>query len=89
MRVFTGENASDDILTQALSADVIDQRGPSDCRRLSGNGSGVRERVNRVVSEAVMGIVTGTGEDFNGLRGVRGESSGEQAHGEEAANAME
>ena len=28
-------------------------------------------------------------EDFNGLRGVRGESSGEQAHGEEAANAME
>ena len=28
-------------------------------------------------------------EDFNGLRGVRGESSGEQAHGEKAANAME
>src|SRR5260221_13987593 len=28
-------------------------------------------------------------EDLNGLRGVRGESSGEQAHGEEAANAMD
>jgi hypothetical protein len=28
-------------------------------------------------------------EDFNGLRGVRGESSGEQADGKEAANAME
>ena len=28
-------------------------------------------------------------EDFNGLRGVRGESSGEQADGEEAANSME
>jgi hypothetical protein len=28
-------------------------------------------------------------EDLNGLRGVRGKSSGEQAHGEETANAME
>jgi hypothetical protein len=29
------------------------------------------------------------GEDFNSLRGVRSESSGKQAHGQEAANAMD
>jgi hypothetical protein len=37
----------------------------------------------------VMGIATGSGkEDFNGSRRILGESSGEQACGEEAGNSM-
>jgi hypothetical protein len=37
----------------------------------------------------LLGSLPARREDFNGLRGVRGESSGKQAHGEETANAME
>ena len=67
---------------------LLSQDGESRKKLLSARISRLYRSEPKLYSEP-WGSLKARREDFNGLRGVRSEESGEQAHGQEAADALD